>query len=219
MRYVIKFSKEGMLKYTSHLDMIRFFKRVFNRADILLMYSQGFNPHPKMTFAQPLSLGYTGIGEIIEIETKEDIEPLNMKNRLNEQMPPGMKILSCDYLREEEKGIAGRIEMAQYQITIDQPLNIIQDDIERFLKEDTIVVLKKQKKKKGKKRPMKEVNIRSMIRDLSMEIIDNKYIMLTDLDCGSLSNLNPDLLIQGMENYFNFKIDPENVEIQRNFLK
>ena len=219
MRYAIKFSKEGMLKYTSHLDMIRFFKRVFNRANILLMYSQGFNPHPKMTFAQPLSLGYTGIIEIIEIETKEDIKPEDMHERLNEQMPPGMKILSCEYLSEEDKGIAGRITQAQYRITIDQDLGISKEDIDRFLKEDTIVVLKKQKKKKGKPRGMKEVNIRSKIRSLSMEIVDDKYVMLTDLDCGSESNLNPDLLLQGMENYFKFKIDHENVEIQRNFLK
>ena len=206
-----------MLRYTSHLDMIRFFKRVFNRADILLMYSQGFNPHPKMTFAQPLSLGYTGKNEIIEIETKEDIEPLDMKARLNEQMPPGMKINSCDYLSDKKKNIAGRIEEAEYEIVIDQDLGLTEADFENFLKAESIIVLKKKKKKK--KKELKEVNIRGKIRSLDVKVDNGKYFMLTRLDCGSESNLNPDLLIQGIHNYFNIDIDSENVQIQRNYLK
>ena len=56
-RYVIKFSKEGNIRYISHLDLLRLFKRSFKRVGIKLQYSQGFNPHPKMSFAQPLSLG------------------------------------------------------------------------------------------------------------------------------------------------------------------
>ena len=215
MRYVIKFSKEGMLRFTSHLDMIRFFKRAFNRADILLMYSQGFNPHPKMTFAQPLSLGYTGKSEILEIETKDDINPGDLKERLNGQMPMGMEIISCDYLSDKEKGIAGRIQEAKYQITIDQDLKLSDNDFANFLKEDSIIVLKKQKKKKE----LKEVNIRSKIRNLDVAIVDNKYIMLTTLDCGSVSNLNPELLIQGLENYFDMNIEPLNVQIQRVYMK
>lgn len=215
MRYVIQFSKEGMLRFTSHLDMIRFFKRAFNRADILLMYSQGFNPHPKMTFAQPLSLGYTSKCEILEIETKEDIKPADLKERLNNQMPTGMEILSCEYLSDNDKGIAGRIQEAKYQITIDQNLKLTDNDFADFLKEDSIVVLKKQKKKKE----LKEVNIRSKIRSLEVVMMDNKYIMSTVLDCGSVSNLNPELLIQGVENYFHIKIDPINVQIQRVYMK
>ena len=215
MRYVIKFSKEGMLRYTSHLDMIRFFKRVFNRADIGLMYSQGFNPHPKMTFAQPLSLGYTGKNEIIEIETKEDIEPAEMKERLNAQMPDGMKINSCDYLSDKKKNIAGRIEEAEYEIVINQDLGLTEADFDGFLQAESIIVLKKQKKKKE----LKEVNIRGKIRTLDVKIGNGKYFMLTRLDCGSESNLNPDLLLQGIRNHFNIEIEPENVRIQRNYLK
>ena len=215
MRYVIKFSKEGMLRYTSHLDMIRFFKRVFKRADIDLEYSHGFNPHPKMTFAQPLSLGYTGINEILEIETKDDIKPETILLRMNEEMPEGMIITSCEYLPDEGKNIAAKIEEAEYRMTIDQNLELTQSDIDEFLKSDSIIVLKKQKKKKE----LKEVNIRSKIRSLVLERVDNKIIMTTRLDCGSQSNLNPELLLQGMKNYFKIEIAPENVEIQRNYLK
>ncbi len=56
MKYIIEFSKTGTICYTSHLDIMKVFKRAFNRAGIRLAYSQGFNPHPKMGLAQPLSL-------------------------------------------------------------------------------------------------------------------------------------------------------------------
>ena len=48
-KYVIRFSKTGYVKYTSHLDLLRMFKRAFKKAELGLAYSQGFNPHPKMT--------------------------------------------------------------------------------------------------------------------------------------------------------------------------
>ena len=54
-RYVLKFRKFGYVKYISHLDLLRVFKRTFKKTDLQLRYSQGFNPHPRMGFAQPLS--------------------------------------------------------------------------------------------------------------------------------------------------------------------
>ena len=55
-KYVLKFSKDGYAKYTSHLDLLRFFKRAFRKSGIALSYSQGFNPHPKTVFSVPLSV-------------------------------------------------------------------------------------------------------------------------------------------------------------------
>ena len=73
MKYVIRFQKTGVICYTSHLDIMKVFKRSFKRAGIRLAYSQGFNPHPKMGFAQPLSLGYESMDEYIEFETVDEI--------------------------------------------------------------------------------------------------------------------------------------------------
>ena len=82
-RYVIKFSKGGYAKYTSHLDLLRFFKRAFRKTGVDLKYSQGFNPHPKLSFAQPLSLGYLGDNELVEFETNTCQDPVELENILN----------------------------------------------------------------------------------------------------------------------------------------
>src|SRR5659263_497609 len=63
-RYIVKFSKFGYIKYISHLDLMRLFKRSFKRMGVKLEYSQGFNPHPKMGLAQPLFLIAAGIEDI-----------------------------------------------------------------------------------------------------------------------------------------------------------
>ena len=87
-KYVISFSKNGYIKYTSHLDMMRMFKRAFRRSEILLQYSQGFNPHPKMGFAQPLSLGYAADEEYIEFETRQEYDKSVLIDDLSGNMNP-----------------------------------------------------------------------------------------------------------------------------------
>ena len=80
--YIIEFSKTGTICFTSHLDMMRIFKRVFKRTGVALAYSQGYNPHPKMGFAQPLSLGYWGMKEYFECETAGEWENDQLLQRL-----------------------------------------------------------------------------------------------------------------------------------------
>lgn len=213
MKYVIKFSKQGYIKFISHLDMIRLFNRAFKKTGLHLEHSQGFNPHPKMTFGQPLSLGHTSIGEIIEIETKDEFEPSEVMERLQNVMPVGIEILSCEYAPEGSKGIAGSITHAEYDITFNTPL-VKPEMIKEFLQQKEIITLKKQKKKKE----MKEVNIKPMIRKVTIKKGNDKVIMTTIVDCGSASNLNPDLIVKSFLAFAGIDFDPDNVEIQRNYI-
>ena len=81
-KYAIVFSKTGYIRYTSHLDLLRLFKRAFRRAGIPVAYSHGFNPHPKMSFAQPLSLGYAAEEELLEFETED---PFDMSSAVSDE--------------------------------------------------------------------------------------------------------------------------------------
>ena len=95
-RYIIKFSKEGVICYISHLDTLRLFKRAFKREGICLSYSKGFNPHPKMGFAQPLPLGYSSVSEYLEFETDIPYQPQELAKALRRQIPEGIRIFSCE---------------------------------------------------------------------------------------------------------------------------
>ena len=114
MRYMLKFTKGEIVKFTSHLDMVRMFKRAFQRSGIRLTFSAGFNPHPKMTLAQPLSLGYTSVGEWIEFETAEDWNPEELKSKLAATLPVGIKLLEISTMKPEEKSLASRCNAARH---------------------------------------------------------------------------------------------------------
>ena len=60
MRYRIKFAKDGLAVYISHLDLMRTWERALRRAGLRLAFSAGFNPHPKMSFALAQAHGDAG---------------------------------------------------------------------------------------------------------------------------------------------------------------
>lgn len=69
------FSKTGRAKYISHLDLMRTFQRAFARAGIAIKHTEGFNPHPFVSIALPLSVGYSSQCEILEFGLLEGADP------------------------------------------------------------------------------------------------------------------------------------------------
>ena len=89
------FKKEGLAKYISHLDLVRCMARALKRSGLPVWYTQGFNPHIYLTFAQPLSLGQESECEIMQFRLVEEL-PLNeVKDRLNAALPAGLQVLAA----------------------------------------------------------------------------------------------------------------------------
>ncbi|MDR2615200.1 MAG: TIGR03936 family radical SAM-associated protein [Oscillospiraceae bacterium] len=85
----LRMSKLGTAKYISHLDFMRTMRRAFTRAEIPLRYSEGFNPHPLMSFALPLSVGQESVCELLDFETSGETPPDALR-RLNRTLPEGI---------------------------------------------------------------------------------------------------------------------------------
>jgi len=228
-RYAMKFSKEGTMRYISHLDLFRLFKRSFKRAGIKLQHSQGFNPHPKMSFAQPLSLGYTSSCEYLEFETREPYNTEEILKKINPVLPEGINVISCEVLPETGKSLAALTEYAAYEVRLPHENHIavpssgnvgetgihtgqdFTDLTERFLARDHIVI-KKHQKKSGKDL---EVDIKPMIAELRSEV-DNKNITLTmKLAAGSTANLSPEAVLAEFCNFAGIPYHRSEVEINR----
>lgn len=214
-QYAIKFSKEGYICYTSHLDLLRLFKRAFKKAEIRLSYSQGFNPHPKMGFAQPLSLGYASVGEYLEFETDEAYDPEELKNLVSAQMPEGIRIFSCESMDGQRRGLAARNRAAEYIIGMPAGRELSREEAETlchdFLAQESILVLKKQKKS-GK---MKELDIRGKIQSLNFLAAGENLLITGLLDSGSQSNLSPELLITAIAKFLGVSLDRSEVGVMR----
>ena len=192
-RYVIKFSKDGYVKYTSHLDMMRVFRRAFKKTGLALRYSQGFNPHPKMGFAQPLSLGYASRCELIEFETQQHHSTEDIMKKMMGQMPAGIRLLSCQELPDSVKSLAADADSCEYKIWI--PTSMSDDELkaalEKYMAQDEIITLKRQKKTKK----MAPANIKNMLRHLEISKVGEFAMIRAHLDCGSQSNCSPELVI------------------------
>ncbi|MDD5986955.1 MAG: TIGR03936 family radical SAM-associated protein [Eubacteriales bacterium] len=217
--FEICFSKEGDIKYISHLDVMRMFRRAFKRAGLDLVYSNGFNPHPKLSIAAPLPLGFTSTDEWMDVETKEDFRADNLKQALQQEMPVGITILEvrAKELQPNKANpmLAARVTAAKYMIAADLPeqtlAKIQQDTAEQFLAQEHIFVEKRQKKKKT----MQKVDIRNKIRSLLLHRVDDKLFLSTLLSTGSASNLNPSLLLHAFLAWLDPGTEPLDVEIMR----
>ena len=89
----LRFSKTDRAKYISHLDTNRVFQRAFSRAKINLWFTEGFNPHPFMSFSLPLSLGVESLCENVDIRLLDDMTDSELKSRMNGVLPDGIRIV------------------------------------------------------------------------------------------------------------------------------
>lgn len=218
-KYSIEFSKSGYFCYTSHLDLIRYFKRAFKRCDIHLKHSQGFNPHPKLAFAQPLSLGYSSECELLEIETISHFEPEELLAKLGAGMAEGIKLKKCTMLPENTKALASKIVAAEYEISIPVDDYSLEEVLDNFSEQSNIIAMKRQKKTKE----LKPVNIAGKIKSLKGRFAEYEegtgtghFVITALLDAGSESNLNPELLITAFMKFAGIEdISREKISVHR----
>ncbi len=186
----LKFSKLGMGKYISHPDLLRAFTRAIRRAKLPVAYSQGFNPHQKMAFALPLPIGVTSDCEYVDVEFIKDIEFDELCTRLNDNLPPDIRIISAS----APNLAANTIVSAEYIIKLMLSSLLSESDIKEFFGVPEISVIKKTKKGD------KTVNLLSFVKAYEvLSIEDNLLTLRTVLDAGGERNLKPEILVNTLE--------------------
>lgn len=188
IKYRLKFEKIMRLKFIGHLDLLDLFQRAVNRAGLPIAYSQGFNPHQLMSFALPLTLGFEGRGEYIDIELTEESNPEIIKENLNKAFPEGLSILSVRKLEKGEKSGASLTEAALYDVIMPEDFKLTPKDIDGFLGLKEIKIMKK-----GKKKTVEE-DIRPDIFELKLfDEERQRHRML--ISQGSMRNVKPEAVI------------------------
>lgn len=182
----ITFSKTGRAKYISHLDLNRAMSRALRRAAIPLWYTEGFNRHPYVTFAAPLSLGYESLCESMDIRLEEELPMDELVGRLDAAMPEGLHIVSA----HEALMKPGELTAARYRLTLDCPAQAV----ERLLARDSIPVEKRTKKK-----TMKTVDIRPSLTAVQLKEEGTGCVLEVTLPCSSADTVNPSLVLAALQ--------------------
>lgn len=123
MRIRITFSKTGALRYTGHLDLHRIWERTARRAGLALTYSQGFHPQPKMQLAAALPLGFSSRCELLDLRVEGEVDLTTLPERLQQAVPPGLKILKAEEVDEKSPPLQTQIVSAEYEVTLHDELD------------------------------------------------------------------------------------------------
>ncbi len=212
----VAFNKKNYLKYIGHLDLMRLFHRSFNRASVPIKYSEGFNPHPKFSIANPLSLGIESEEEYMDIDI--DYIPVDeFIKKVNNVLPKDIQITKGVYL-EKEESIASLIAWAFYEINFDikekKEKEQIEDILSKWLSGEEIIITKLRKK--GKKRIEKEENIKDFIGNLVVKEIKDKSVKFDALlKSGDKGNLKPMDFIEALNRDTTLNIDMDSINIIR----
>ena len=185
----VVFSKTGRARYISHLDLAHTMARVTRRAAIPLWYTEGFNRHPYLTFASPLSLGYEGLRETMDIRLEEDMSEEELIRRLNEAMPEGLSAVSA----AEAVHKPGELSAARYRITLTCPT----ESVKELLNQPAVLVEKRTKKK-----TVKTVDIRPAFAGSVVTESDDGCIVEVTLPCSGDETVNPALLLRALDDRY-----------------
>ena len=215
VRYVIKFTKESSIKFISHLDLMRTLQRVIRRADLPMEYSKGFNPHMAMSIAQPLSVGVYSDAEYMDIVLVEELSEEEIVNRLNEKTASGIKFLNAKKVINKE----GEKKLPQTMALVDAARFTI-----KMLCEDTKIAEEKMKEldkkadwttiKKSKKGE-KEVNLKTMIKEMKYWVNDDELILNIVVSSGSREHLSPDLVASYIKSNISEIVEDAFIDIKR----
>ncbi len=181
--YYLIYEKTDNAKYISHLDFVRTYNRTMRRAKLPVAFSEGFNPHPLLGFALPLSVGYTSECELLEFRLTEEIPEEEILARINAVIPLGIKILSV------HKG-KSRMKKLRYALYIVYPESM-PGSADEFMAMKEIVIDKKTKS------GIKDTDIRNDI--IKIDLLPDRMEMT--LSAGSDRNLKPDVVVKAMNKY------------------
>lgn len=213
-RFRVQFSKGEKVKYISHLDLIRVFERALRRADVPVAFSEGFNPHPKLSLASALRVGTTSETEILDIELARPMEPERFAAVLQKALPPGIDVIAVKSISTAAPAAMAAVNLARYRIeaalTADCPEEKVRAAIDAFLAADLVTV--ERETSKGRKK----INIRSLTQSLALLGLDSGTLRLAvNLTMGAAGTGRPEEIVAVLREEFGLPLAAEGHRMHR----
>jgi radical SAM-linked protein len=112
----LRYAKRGRLRFTSHRDVARTFERALRRAGVPMAYSQGFSPHPKVSWLGAAPTGVASEAEYLEVQVVRQVDPEALRTALDAALPPGLDVV--DAVTATGGSLAERIDGARWRIEL-----------------------------------------------------------------------------------------------------
>ena len=163
-RMRLRFSKTGVMRYLSHLELITVFTRAVSRGDVPILFSLGFHPHPRFSFGTATSVGVESQAEYMDMFVAAGITAKSVMDRLNAVLPEGLRILDSEEVDAKSPSISTLIDATRYRITFTEAdPDTLQKQCVQYMAHDSFVI---QRTKKGQ---TQTVDLRGETVSLSAE--------------------------------------------------
>ena len=186
----LRFKKTGRAVYISHLDLMHTMQRAFSRAGYELKYSEGFNPHPQISIALPLSVGASSLCEIMDFRLKKDEELSQMAARLSAVLPEGIEVIEA-YEQTRKVAEIKWLEISGIFEYDERDTGEMKKALDELYSREKIVITKKTK------RGMGEMDIKAAIKSIEFEVC-SEGVALKAIISAQEPTLNPELLAEAL---------------------
>lgn len=194
------FKKDDQCRYISHLDLNRVMIRAITKSRLPVWHTEGFNVHPYITFALPLSLGFRGERESMDMRVlDDDFKLIDIKNALNDCLPNGLEVIDVTYPVKKP----GDISSAKFKMRLSSD-DISAEELYAKLNEllDSNEILVDKKTKKG----IKKIDIKEYFKDAKHYDTENDVVVRIVLPQGSTTNINPTLLVKALQEHYDIDV-------------
>ena len=180
------FSRRGAISYIGHLDLMKVIERAVRRAELPILYTQGYNPRPMMVFALPLGVGINTTGDYVDVAMSVEVPAEEFLARVRPELPDGLEFISAVNIDEPKNSIMSVVTCATY--TLEAPG--ITRALLKLFEMDEVNIEKKSKKK------IVETDIRPLlIKPIPSGNEDRTEVMVY---AGSTRNLRCDVLLNAI---------------------
>lgn len=207
MRVIFRFEKGELVRYVSHLDMLRAMQRTLGRSGLPVAFSQGFHPHMLVTFAMPLPVGATSQGEYMDVVFRDGVSLADIQSGLAQSLPPGWVLTGARELPAAAPALMAMAAQCDWQLDFPHGTEeAALARIEAIVESPEVFVTKV-----SPKAPPKKVNIRDGILALDAKAVGQGVRVRARLAAGSQLNIGPGLLVDALH----LGTDPRQVGLHR----
>jgi radical SAM-linked protein len=146
MKQRVRFSKMGKIRFLSHRDLARVWERALRRAGVRVAYSEGFSPRPRLSFGLALSTGYESLGEYLDIDLADDVEPAHLPAIVNPSLPQGMEAQAAIVIPPGTDSLQQAVTSSSWRLEIPgTETSRLEDAVERALRLDELPITVERK--------------------------------------------------------------------------
>ena len=211
-KYRAQIRKGKEISVLSHLDYVDLYARALLRSKLPIAYSEGFNPHIKMSFATALAVGVTSDAEYMDFQLKQDLPVAEVFERLNQQLPQGAEVTRLKKLYGKVSKLMAAADLSSYEIRVpyDGQSSEIKDAIKNFNEAEVINYTRITPKK------TRDIEIKQYIaKPIEAQLSNSTLILNVDVKITLTGSIKPSEIVHILYEKFNLQIDENKAQIHR----